>query len=98
MGYVHMKINFISDQQSIEASPGTEFLRLYELNPLLPLKFGCRKGICGKCAINVVEGMDNLTKCSEEEKATLAKKELSSSHRLACQCAINGSIAIDPIK
>lgn len=87
-------IKFVSDQQSIDAPVGTELLKLYENHPHLPLKFGCCKGICGKCAIKVSAGMEHLTKLSEQEKATLLKKGLSSDYRLACQCALNGSIEI----
>lgn len=90
-------IKFLLEQQSIDAPIGTELLKLHQNYPHLPFKFGCCKGICGKCAVKVTSGMDQLTKTSEQERETLLKKGLSTDCRLACQCALNGSIEIDPV-
>jgi len=75
---------------------GIEILQAYRINPSLPFKFGCCNGQCGTCAIKVVEGNENLSKPTKEEKSTLEAKKLSfPPHRLACQCAIMGDITIE---
>jgi len=72
--------------------------RAHDLHPELPLKFGCRRGDCGVCAIRVVEGMENLTRRTKQEEIFMAKKKLPAEYRLACQCSLNGGggITIGP--
>lgn len=75
---------------------GLELLRAYQIDPSLPLQFGCCNGQCGICAIKVIEGEGNLSKPTRQEQRTLAEKKLPSPiYRLACQCAILGDIAIE---
>ncbi len=49
--------------------------------------FACTEGVCGTCVIEVVEGMDNLTPFTQEEKDFLGEQD---KERLACQCKIRG--------
>jgi ferredoxin len=75
---------------------GFELIRAYQIDPSLPLKFGCCNGECGVCTIKVVEGQENLSRPTKREKLTLAEKKLiSPPNRLACQCAILGDIVIE---
>lgn len=89
------KITFKNKVFTQEVYIGYELQKVHELYPELPLKFGCRRGECAVCAVNVVEGNHHLTKRTKEETATLARKGLPESYRLACQCAINGDIVIE---
>lgn len=73
---------------------GTELLQAYKINPVLPLKFGCTKGQCAVCVFHVVKGQENLSKMTKQERKTLEKKNLDSSCRLACQCALLGDVTI----
>jgi ferredoxin len=49
--------------------------------------FACTEGVCGTCVIEVVEGMDNLSSFTQEEKDFLGEQDRE---RLACQCKIRG--------
>jgi ferredoxin len=49
--------------------------------------FACTEGVCGTCVIEVVEGMENLSDFTSEEKDFLGEQDRE---RLACQCKING--------
>jgi ferredoxin len=49
--------------------------------------FACTEGVCGTCVIEVVEGMQNLTPMTQEEKDFLGEQD---KERLACQCKIRG--------
>ncbi|HSX03790.1 MAG TPA: 2Fe-2S iron-sulfur cluster-binding protein [Rhabdochlamydiaceae bacterium] len=51
--------------------------------------FACTEGICGTCVIEVVEGMDNLSDFTQEEKDFLGEQN---HERLACQCKIKSGI------
>jgi ferredoxin len=62
------------------------------------LKFGCRKGACGICAIEVVDGKSHLSVPQKKELKFLSFLGLCpNTVRLACQCQITGDIAIKPI-
>ncbi len=91
-------LRFTSKDQATEieirVAGGSELLAIQRKNPELPLKFGCCHGECGTCAIEVLQGSQNLSKCSQQELLTLKKKGLSGNHRLACQCALNGDVTI----
>jgi ferredoxin len=49
--------------------------------------FACTEGVCGTCVIEVVEGMDNLSPFTQEEKDFLGDE---GNERLACQCKLRG--------
>lgn len=89
------KLKFLRKNIEVTISSGSEFLEIFKKNPDLPMKFGCTRGECGVCAIKVIEGCKNLTKCSSQERDLLGKKGLSDEHRLACQCAVNGDITLE---
>ncbi len=58
----------------------------------LGVPFGCNEGVCGLCKINIIEGEENLSELTEEEKVLSRDKK----HRLACQCKIKkGKVTID---
>jgi ferredoxin len=48
--------------------------------------FACTEGVCGTCVIEVLEGMGNLSKPTQEEEDFLG--EDTCNERLACQCKI----------
>jgi ferredoxin len=59
----------------------------------LGVKFSCQNGLCGTCMTDVVEGKENLSEMTEQEKMFHLDEDL----RLACQCKIkSGEVVIDP--
>jgi ferredoxin len=48
------------------------------------LAFSCNTGVCGSCLINVVNGGDQLSPLTDEER----DMGLDGQKRLACQCKI----------
>ncbi|EPP35651.1 ferredoxin-1 [Chlamydia ibidis] len=51
--------------------------------------FACTEGVCGTCVVEVLEGKENLSEFSDEERDFLGDPE-DSNERLACQCCIKG--------
>lgn len=88
------RIDFLNENVTIDLPSGQDFLEVKEKFPEMPIVFGCRKGECGRCCIQVIEGHDNLTKRTPEEVATLKRLSLGNECRLACQCAVNGDVKI----
>lgn len=88
-------LTFKSKNLSFIVPEGIELLQAKKQNPDIPIKFGCTRGDCGVCAIHILEGFKNLTKICPKEEQTLKLKKLPSNYRLACQCALNGSVTIE---
>jgi len=57
------------------------------------IPFACEEGLCGTCVIEVVEGMENLSEFTQEEKDFLGDEGCE---RLACQCKMkkNGRVKV----
>lgn len=91
------KIRYIGNGNeaiTVAVQGGTDLLTVCCRNPELALKFGCKQGECGICAIKIESGEQNLSQGSKKERETLKKKGLDNSYRLACQCAVNGDVTI----
>ena len=52
------------------------------------LSFGCTEGTCGVCEVTVVEGRENLSRITDEEKDYLLEEDLEEGMRLGCQVKI----------
>ena len=57
--------------------------------------FGCGAGVCGTCLMNVLEGKDNLSKPTDQEKDSLKMFNAKPNQRLACQCKVMGDVKIE---
>jgi len=75
------KITNVKTNESLEVEDNG---KIQEASEKLGVPFQCTNGICGTCMIDVVEGKENLSELTEEEKDLGRDKE----HRLACQCKI----------
>lgn len=73
-----------SRSQQIEVIDGGSLDRAAEVG----VQFGCRRGMCGKCATDVIGGMENLSEPSDAEQAM----GLNPQRRLICQCTVNGGV------
>lgn len=61
----------------------------------LPVASSCGgKGICGKCRVQILSGIPNLTPVSELEALTSKRNNLDEFERLSCQCKVHGDIEV----
>ncbi len=60
----------------------------------LPLEAGCRLGLCGADPVCVLNGMENLSKVSDEERKTLERLGLAPNTRLACMARVRGDVEV----
>ncbi len=59
------------------------------------LSFGCTEGTCGVCELTILEGMENLSRVSDEEREYLYEEDLEAGMRLGCQLKIKrGEVTI----
>lgn len=81
------KVVFQTDNIVHEVEDGTRLIECCdEVDVTLP--FGCTEGSCGVCELTVVNGMENLSKVTEEEENYLLPEDLQKGMRLGCQLMI----------
>ena len=52
--------------------------------------------VCGKCALKVISGNENLTPPNEDELFLLEKENLlGQGLRISCQCEVRGDVTLD---
>jgi ferredoxin len=68
----------------------------------IELPHGCLSGSCGACKVEVIEGIENLSKPGVIEQNTIddVKKDLKTVQniRLSCRAKVIGNVTIKPIK
>ena len=89
------KIQFKKDFLAIEVESGDNLMQslLAADRPVASSCYG--RGICSKCRIQVIAGMENLNAESSLEKELKEKNQLKEDMRISCQCSVNGDILID---
>ena len=58
------------------------------------IPFGCRRGVCGTCIIDVVEGLENIAPADIQEESTRQEIGALPHQRMACQARVRGNITI----
>ena len=80
-------VNFKTDNVTHEVENGTPLIDFCD-EVDVSLSFGCTEGTCGVCEVTVVEGRDNISRITEEEKDYLLPEDLDDGMRLGCQVKI----------
>lgn len=84
------KLIFDSDDTEVELEDGAPIAEACEQ---AGVPFACTEGVCGTCVIEVLEGKENLTDPTQEERDFLGDDVCD--ERLACQCKIRkGNVKI----
>lgn len=60
-----------------------------------PILFGCRTGICGTCLVKVIDGHENISMLTEDEKDYLELLPDPSDLRLACQFMCTNNVTLE---
>lgn len=93
------RVEIINDFLAINVKPGATIQDVVEASGSA-LPFGCRDGMCGTCAVDIVQGMEFLSGKTNKELVVL--KEIcfgtaTPNTRLSCQMKIeqpNGVVRI----
>jgi ferredoxin len=86
-------VNFSTDEMEVEAPHGTHLATIADASRA-DLTFGCRRGTCGTCRVEILSGWENLSQPTAEERAFLEKLPDASRNRLACQVRVLGDVAL----
>ena len=81
------KVFFKTDNITHEVEDGTPLIDFCDETDV-SLSFGCTEGTCGVCEVTVVEGKENLSRITDEEKDYLLEEDLEDGMRLGCQVKI----------
>lgn len=90
------KVYFVLEDLEVEVPQGTSLPSVVEAAGA-DVTFGCKSGTCGTCRVRVVEGLENLSPATAEERDFLTSLEAPSDERLGCQFRILGDVSIDYI-
>ena len=60
----------------------------------MEIEAGCRMGLCGADPICVLKGMENLSKCGDDERTTLERLGLAPNTRMACMARVRGDVSV----
>lgn len=84
------RLRILNNDEIIELEDGSKIAQPCEE---AGVPFACTEGVCGTCVIEVLEGHDNLSEPTQEEKDFLGDGVVK--ERLACQCQLKqGEILI----
>jgi ferredoxin len=89
------KVVFVDEGNlTVEAKPEEPLMDLCQ-RAGATIIFGCGAGVCGTCMINVLEGKENLSPPTDQEKDALTMFNAKPNQRLACQCNVLGDVKIE---
>ena len=100
-------ITITVDGKTIESSSGKEGFNLrkeLQQNKVDVYSFTGKfnncggSGICGKCAVKVLDGAKNISPASKNEQNTIKVNKLASDNRLSCCARVTGPISIKCVK
>ena len=88
-------IRFKKSRPEIEVQLGANLMRSL-LDAGLPVSSSCNSdGVCAKCGVRVIEGMQNLSAPNATEVFLKEKNNIRSDFRISCQTQILGDIIVD---
>lgn len=87
MGY---KVKFIQEGE-IKKNKAKKILKVAKKNNI-KIKAPCKKGKCGKCLVQIVEG--SVPEPTKNEIKTISSKKLDKGYRLACESKIDDDAVI----
>lgn len=89
------KIHFVKNRPSLEVEAGANLMQSL-LAAGLPVASSCHgDGVCAKCRIQIVDGLQNLSKINDLEHTLRDRNRLASDQRISCQSFVMGDITVD---
>ncbi|MGC8595666.1 MAG: 2Fe-2S iron-sulfur cluster-binding protein [Candidatus Kryptoniota bacterium] len=88
------RIKFVPLGKEVELEEGQTILNVARANGI-PLGSSCSGDcICGWCRVEVIEGIENLSKPGDCEREISSKIEIKENERLACAAVVFGDIVV----
>ncbi|MFZ9518917.1 MAG: 2Fe-2S iron-sulfur cluster-binding protein, partial [Silvanigrellaceae bacterium] len=90
------RVVFVLEDLEVEVPHGTKMSDVVEAAGA-DVTFGCKSGTCGTCRVRIVDGQENLSSPTPEERDFLSSLGANADERLGCQFCIHGNVSIDYI-
>lgn len=88
-------IRFKKSKSDLQVEKGANLMKSL-LAAGLPVASSCNsEGVCAKCGIRIIEGMEYLSKPNATELFLKEKNNIRSDFRISCQTLVFGDILID---
>lgn len=88
-------ISFVKNKAPVSVSEGENLMQAL-LEQDIPVASSCHgEGVCRKCVVTVVEGVQNLTPPTILELDLAERNPIGTDQRISCQAQIIGDIKID---
>lgn len=88
-------IYFKKNKPSIKVAMGATLMRSL-LEAGVPVASSCNAdGVCAKCGIRIIQGMENLSPANQTELFLKEKNNISVDIRISCQTQVWGDIVVD---
>ncbi len=88
------KVTISPEQKTLDANPGETIYNVVRRNKL-PLGSSCDgDGVCDKCRVTVLAGMQFLSPINDVEARLIREHGLGEDERVSCQTHILGDIVI----
>lgn len=89
------QISFVKNKAALEVTSGTNLMQAL-LDANIPVASSCHgDGVCCKCVITIVKGLENLSERNETEIELLDRNPLAPNQRVSCQTLVLGDIQVD---
>jgi ferredoxin len=87
-------VTFLPEKKTLEVKAGTNLMTAI-IEAGLPIGSSCGAlGICAKCFVEVVKGIENLSKPNPNEIKLLKRENFEPHIRIACQTKIKGDVSV----
>jgi ferredoxin, 2Fe-2S len=85
---------FMPEKRSVRVTRGTNLMSAI-LQADLPIGSSCgAAGICARCFVKVIEGMENLSKPNANERRLLEREKFGENIRISCLTKVLGPVKI----
>lgn len=91
------EFRFLPENISIDTDANGKILAIAR-KAKIPIRFGCAACRCGTCAVEIIEGSQNLNEMKANERSLLEQMRLPTNGkvRLSCQARIEtGHVTVD---
>ncbi len=89
------RITFVKNKAPIDIPEGIVLMEAL-LAHGIPVASSCKgDGICGKCRMRIIEGVEHLASKSAAEIAVLEKNQANVGERLSCQIQVLKDLKVD---
>lgn len=88
------EVQFLPEKRTVKVARGTSLMTAI-VRAELPIGSSCgAAGVCARCFVQVVEGMENLSKPNPVERKLLEREMFSENIRISCLTKVLGPVKI----